>query len=78
MGPIHAKNEAIVHKAEEGGYWVEVPASPGCLTRAETSAELRRNLQEAVDLYLSTTPVGRSSSSRPAKRRPAARRKARA
>lgn len=20
----------VVHKAEEGGYWVEVPALPGC------------------------------------------------
>ena len=24
------KFDAIVHEAEEGGYWAEVPAVPGC------------------------------------------------
>jgi predicted RNase H-like HicB family nuclease len=52
MTPIHAKLEVVVHKAEEGGYWAEVPALPGCFSQAETLAELRRNIQEAVDLYL--------------------------
>jgi len=28
--------KAIVHKAEEGGFWAEVPALPGCLTQGET------------------------------------------
>lgn len=27
------KLKVIVHKAEEGGYWVEVPAIPGCATQ---------------------------------------------
>ena len=30
------KIRAIVHEAEEGGYWAEVPAVPGCATQAET------------------------------------------
>jgi predicted RNase H-like HicB family nuclease len=30
------KIKAIVHPAEEGGYWVEVPALPGCFTEGET------------------------------------------
>ena len=30
------KVSVIVHKAEEGGYWAEVPAIPGCATQGET------------------------------------------
>ena len=45
--------KAIIHKAEEGGYWAEVPALPGCLTQCETLAELKANLREAIDLWLS-------------------------
>jgi predicted RNase H-like HicB family nuclease len=45
--------KAIIHKAEEGGYWAEVPALPGCLTQGETLAELKANLHEAIVLWLS-------------------------
>lgn len=45
--------KAIIHKAEEGGYWAEVPALPGCLTQGETLAELKANLREAIELWLS-------------------------
>jgi predicted RNase H-like HicB family nuclease len=45
--------KAIVHKAEEGGYWAEVPSLPGCLTQAETLDELKANLYEAIELWLS-------------------------
>jgi predicted RNase H-like HicB family nuclease len=45
--------KAIVHPAEEGGFWAEVPALPGCLTQGETLDELRANLHEAIDLWLS-------------------------
>jgi len=44
--------EVIVHEAEEGGYWAEVPAIPGCATQGEDLEELLRNLHEAVDGYL--------------------------
>lgn len=30
---------AIFHKLEEGGYWVEFPDLPGCLTEADTLEE---------------------------------------
>jgi len=33
--------KAVVHQAEEGGFWAEVPALPGCVTQAETLDELR-------------------------------------
>jgi predicted RNase H-like HicB family nuclease len=44
--------KAIVHNAEEGGYWAEVPAMPGCVTQAETMDELRENLREAIEGWL--------------------------
>jgi len=42
------KIKAVVHEAEEGGLWAEVPAIPGCATQGETLDELLRNLYEAV------------------------------
>ena len=47
------KLKVIVHEAEEGGYWAEVPAIPGCATQGETFEELLRNLYEAVEGCLS-------------------------
>jgi predicted RNase H-like HicB family nuclease len=43
---------AIVHPAEEGGFWAEVPALPGCVTQGETLEELKANLLEAVEVWL--------------------------
>jgi predicted RNase H-like HicB family nuclease len=43
------KIKVVVHEAEEGGYWVEVPAIPGCATEGETFEELLQNLYEAVE-----------------------------
>ena len=45
--------EVIVHDAEEGGYWAEVPAIPGCATQGETLLELLLNLDEAIEGCLS-------------------------
>ncbi|WP_461109209.1 type II toxin-antitoxin system HicB family antitoxin [Spirosoma koreense] len=45
--------KVIVHNAEEGGYWAEVPAIPGCMTQGETLDELLTNLHEAVEGCLS-------------------------
>ncbi len=47
------KLKVIVHKAQEGGYWAEVPAIPGCATQGETFEELLKNLYEAVEGCLS-------------------------
>jgi predicted RNase H-like HicB family nuclease len=46
------KLKAIVHVAEEGGYWAEVPSLPGCMTQAESLEELKANLQDAVEGWL--------------------------
>ncbi len=43
---------AIVHEAEEGGYWAEVPELPGCVTEADTLDELKVMLKDAIRVYL--------------------------
>jgi predicted RNase H-like HicB family nuclease len=43
------KLKVIVHEAEEGGFWGEVPAIPGCGSQGETLEELMSNLHEAIE-----------------------------
>jgi predicted RNase H-like HicB family nuclease len=50
---ILMKIKVIVHEAEEGGYWAEVPSIPGCATQGETFEELLSNIYEAVEGCLS-------------------------
>ena len=42
----------VVHQAEEGGFWVEVPALPGCYSQGESLEETLENVREAISLYL--------------------------
>lgn len=50
---IVMKLKAVIHDAEEGGYWAEIPAIPGCATQGDTFEELLANLYEAVEACLS-------------------------
>jgi len=45
--------KVIIHEAEEGGFWAEVPSIPGCATQGETLQELIENIYEAVEGCLS-------------------------
>jgi len=47
------KLKVVVHEADEGGFWAEVPAIPGCATQGETFEELLKNIYEAVEACLS-------------------------
>ncbi len=47
------KIKVVIHEAEEGGFWAEVPAIPGCATQGETFEDLLRNLYEAIEGCLS-------------------------
>ncbi len=47
------KLKVIIHNAEEGGFWAEVPSIPGCVTQAESYDELIPNIYEAVEGCLS-------------------------
>ena len=42
----------LIHTAEEGGYWVEVPAFPGCFSQGETIDEALENVREAIELHV--------------------------
>lgn len=46
------KIKAIIHPAEEGGYWAEVPALPGCITEGDSMDEVINNLQDAIQGWL--------------------------
>ncbi|MGH7813500.1 MAG: type II toxin-antitoxin system HicB family antitoxin [Candidatus Binataceae bacterium] len=47
------KIKVVIHEAEEGGYWAEVPSIPGCATQGDTFEALLKNLYEAVEGCLS-------------------------
>jgi len=47
------KLKVIIHEAEEGGFWAEVPELPGCATQGETFETLLLNIHEAVEGCLS-------------------------
>ncbi len=46
------KLKVLVHPAEEGGYWAEVPALPGCVSEGETLDEVLANIREAAEGWL--------------------------
>ena len=47
------KIKAIIHHpAEEGGYWADVPALPGCITEGDTMDEVMANLKDAIEGWL--------------------------
>ena len=48
--------KVLVHPAEEGGYWAEVPMLGGCFTQGETLEEIEDRMPEAVELFLEDTP----------------------
>src|SRR5947209_7631240 len=44
----------LIHPADpdETGYWVEVPALPGCFTQGETVEECMERAREAIQCYI--------------------------
>ena len=46
------KFRVVVHSAEEGGFWAEVPALAGCVSQGETLAETLANIREAAAGWL--------------------------
>jgi predicted RNase H-like HicB family nuclease len=42
----------VIHTAEEGGYWAEVPALPGCFAQAETLEDLLDEVRGAIASHL--------------------------
>lgn len=44
--------KVLLKPEPEGGYTVNVPALPGCITYGETLEEAKINAQEAIELYV--------------------------
>jgi predicted RNase H-like HicB family nuclease len=42
----------VIHPAEEGGYWAEVPALEGCFLQGETVEDLLREAPEAIASHI--------------------------
>ena len=73
---IKKKFTPIVHH-EDGAYWAEIPAMPGCLTVADTLDELAPKLMEAMTCWLLTAEdAKRFSPARSSARRSSARKMA--
>jgi len=44
--------QVVIHRAEEGGYWVSCPSLPGCYSQGETLEEVVVNIKEAIELWI--------------------------
>lgn len=56
--------KVVLHKADEGGYWAEVPALPGCVSQGESRKEVMENIQSAIHLHLESLGAYRPLASR--------------
>ena len=45
--------KVVIHEADEGALWAEVPAIAGCATQGDTFEELLADLYEAIEGCLS-------------------------
>lgn len=46
------KLKVVLHPAEEGGFWIKVPALPGCISEGETLEDALTNIREAAAGWL--------------------------
>jgi len=53
MKQENIRSYIVVFEEEvEGGYSVSVPALPGCFSQGDTFEEARKNIEEAMQLYI--------------------------
>ena len=43
------KLKVVIHQAEEGGFWGEVPGFPGCVSEGDTLEETLANVRDAFE-----------------------------
>ncbi len=53
MNDSHYQITAVIEK-DEYGYYAYCPQLEGCQTQADSLEEIKKNIQEAIELYLST------------------------
>lgn len=46
------ENTVLIYRAEERGFWAEVPSLPGCYSQGKTIEETMTNIQEAIEAHL--------------------------
>jgi antitoxin HicB len=46
--------QVVITPDVTGGYTVEVPSLPGCVSQGETLDEALANIREAIELYIKT------------------------
>jgi predicted RNase H-like HicB family nuclease len=46
------KLKALIHPAEEGGYWAEIPSLPGCVSEGDSLDEVKASIREAAEGWL--------------------------
>lgn len=46
------KLKVLVHQAEEGGFWAEIPGLPGCVSEGENLNETLANIREAAEGWI--------------------------
>ncbi|HEV3417988.1 MAG TPA: type II toxin-antitoxin system HicB family antitoxin [Pirellulales bacterium] len=46
------KLRVVLHPAEEGGFWAEIPALPGCISEGDSYNEALENIREAAEGWL--------------------------
>lgn len=52
---MHVK--VVIHKSQQGGYWAEVPAIPGCASEAESIEEAISQVRVEIEKSLSLAPI---------------------
>jgi len=46
------KYTVVLQRESDGGYVATVPALPGCVSQGDTRAEVLKNIEEAIKIYL--------------------------
>ena len=46
------KIKVILHPAEEGGFWAEVPGLPGCVSEGDDLQQTLNNIREAAEGWI--------------------------
>jgi antitoxin HicB len=44
----------VLHPDDDGGYWVEVPSLPGCISEGDTRDEALENIKDAIEGYIAS------------------------
>ncbi len=53
MNTTYSQITVIIEK-DEHGYYAYCPQLPGCQTQGDSLEEIKANIQEAIELYIST------------------------